>query len=105
SLAGVWSVDDVNLIVTAPNPDLKPEISNNYVGRLAYYFEPVGSFSLLFQQNEISNKGVQRRVTSAEFGTDDPAYAGYTFLSPAYAGSSVPNSAEVTRRCTPLLEI
>src|SRR5262249_34878047 len=81
SLAGVWAVDDVNLIVTAPNADLKPEISNNYVGRIAYYFEPVGSFSVLVQQNEISNIAVTRRFTADEFGVDDPAYSNYTFQS------------------------
>jgi iron complex outermembrane recepter protein len=81
SLAGVWSVDDINLLVTAPNPDLRPEISNNYVARLAYYFEPVGSVSLLVQQNEIKDLAVTHRFTPAEFGNDDPAYAGYTFIS------------------------
>lgn len=40
ALAGVWSVNDTAMLVTAPNPDLKPELSNNYVARLAWYFEP-----------------------------------------------------------------
>jgi TonB-dependent receptor len=81
SLSGVWSVNDVALTVNAPNADLKPEISNNYVGRIAYYFEPVGSVSLLVQQNEISNKGVQTTLTSTQFGNDDPAYDNYAFIT------------------------
>jgi TonB-dependent receptor len=81
SLAGVWSIDDVNLVVTAPNTALRPEISNNYVARVAYYFEPVGSVSLLVQQNEISDLAVTRRFTADEFGSEDPDFAGYTFVS------------------------
>ena len=60
---------------------MRPEISDNYVGRIAYYFEPVGSFSLLLQQNEIKDIAVQRSFTSDEFGNDDPAFADYTFIS------------------------
>jgi TonB-dependent receptor len=82
ALAGVWSVNDTAMLVTAPNPDLKPELSHNYVGRLAWYFEPVGSFTLLVQQNEISNIRLTRRYTADEFGYgDDPAYEGYEFQS------------------------
>jgi TonB-dependent receptor len=81
SLAGVWSVNDVALTVNAPNANLRPEISDNYVGRIAYYFEPVGSFALLLQQNEIKDIAVMSNFTSAEFGNDDPALADYTFIS------------------------
>jgi TonB-dependent receptor len=82
SLAGVWSVNDTLLLVTAPNPNLKPELSDNYVARLAYYFEPAGSFTFLVQQNEIKHIATTRRFSAAEFGyDDDPAYADYTFES------------------------
>ena len=82
ALAGIWTIDDVNLIVNAPNTNLLPETSDNYVARLAYYFEPVGSFTFLVQQNEITNVRETRRFTFEEFGlTDDPAYEGYEFIS------------------------
>ncbi|MBL9188617.1 MAG: TonB-dependent receptor [Opitutaceae bacterium] len=82
ALAGVWSVNDTAQIVTAPNPDLKPELSDNYVARLAWYFSNVGSLTVLVQQNEISRIRFTRRFTADEFGyADDPAYAGYTFES------------------------
>jgi iron complex outermembrane recepter protein len=82
ALSGVWSVNDQALVVTAPNPNLKPELSDNYVARLAYYFEPAGSLTLLVQQNEISHLRTTRRFTAAEFGyEDDPAFAGYSFES------------------------
>lgn len=82
ALAGVWVIDDVNLTVNAPNTALKPEISDNYVARLAYYFEPVGQFTLLVQQNEITDIRETRRFSFEEFGlTDDPAYQDYEFIS------------------------
>jgi iron complex outermembrane recepter protein len=82
ALSGVWVVDDVNLVVNAPNQSLKPEISDNYVARLAYYFEPVGSFTFLLQQNEIKDIRQSVRYTADEFGfADDPAYAGYEFVT------------------------
>lgn len=82
ALAGVWTIDDVNLIVNAPNTNLKPETSNNYVARLAYYFEPVGSLTFLVQQNEITDIRETYRFTADEFGYgNDPAYEGYEFIS------------------------
>ncbi|MCX6955177.1 MAG: TonB-dependent receptor, partial [Verrucomicrobia bacterium] len=47
ALSGLWVINDdpAVLTVTAPNPNLRPERSEKYAGRLAYYFEPVGSFT------------------------------------------------------------
>ena len=83
SLAGVWSINDVTMIITAPNPNLKPEKSDNYVARLAYYFEPVGSFTLLVQQTEITDQRVTVVGTAENFGfTDlDPEFENYSFQS------------------------
>ena len=55
ALAGVWNVNDVALLITAPNPNLKPERSDNYVARLAYYFEPVGNLSVGWFHKEIKD--------------------------------------------------
>ena len=82
ALAGVWNINDFTLLITAPNPKLKPERSNNYVARLAYYFEPVGSFTVLVQQTEISDQRITVRGKAADFGfEDDPEYAAYDFQS------------------------
>jgi outer membrane receptor protein involved in Fe transport len=82
ALSGVWSINDVALVVTAPNPQLKPEISDNYVARVAYYFEPSGSFTMLVQQTEITDQRVSQRVSAEDFGlADDPEFAGYEFQS------------------------
>ena len=80
ALAGVWSINDLARVITAPNPNLKPEVSDNYVARLAYYFEPVGSFTFLVQQIEITDQRITRRASAAQFGyADDPEYADYEF--------------------------
>jgi iron complex outermembrane recepter protein len=80
ALAGVWSINDVARLITAPNPNLKPEVSDNYVARLAYYFEGVGSFTFLVQQLEIGDQRITRRASAADFGyADDPDYSTYEF--------------------------
>lgn len=82
ALAGVWNINDVTLLITAPNPKLKPERSDNYVARLAYYFESVGSFTVLVQQTEITDQRITVRGKAADFGFEnDPEYAAYDFQS------------------------
>ncbi len=82
ALAGVWSINDQALLITAPNPNLKREKSDNYVARLAYYFEPVGSFTFLLQQTEITDQRITVRGNAADFGFEnDPEYANYEYQS------------------------
>ena len=80
-LAGVWSIDETNRIIRAPNPALKPEISDNYVARVAYYFEPVGVFSAQVSQNDISDLRIaSQRVAAESLEFVDPEYADYEFI-------------------------
>jgi outer membrane receptor protein involved in Fe transport len=81
ALAGVWNINDVALLITAPNPNLLPEKTDNYVARLAYYFEPVGSLTVLVQQTEITNQRVTVRGRAEDFGFNDPEYENYEFQS------------------------
>jgi TonB-dependent receptor len=81
SLAGIWNINDVAMLITAPNPNLLPEKSDNYVARLAYYFEPVGSLTVLVQQTEITNQRVTVRGRAEDFGFNDPEYENYEFQS------------------------
>jgi len=84
NLGGVWVFDENNQTVDVPNPNLLPERSKNYTGRLAYYFEPVGSVALTAFQNDISNSAFNDEFSSAEFGfQDDPTYSTYRFTSVA----------------------
>lgn len=91
-IAGVWTIDDAGLSVSAPNPNLKPERSDNLATRLAYYFEPVGVFGINFYQNTVKGLFQTDQLTAQEFGNTDPDLAGYTFTT------TVPSDDKVTIR-------
>ena len=83
SVAGLASIDDLRQIITVPNPQLKPELSNKYFASLQYYLEPAGTVALSVYQLDIKNMGsVNTPTTSAASGFDDPAYSGYSFQQP-----------------------
>jgi TonB-dependent receptor len=81
-VAGVWLVNDTGLTVTAPNPKLKPETSENYAARLAYYFEPVGQLALTFTQRDVTDLIISDRLSAQEFGyTGDDDLVNYEFIT------------------------
>ena len=81
-VAGVWIVNEDSLRVNAPNPNLKPEISDNLSARLAYYFEPVGILAANFYQNTVKGLFISSEMTAQEFGySGDEDLAGYTFIT------------------------
>ena len=80
-LAGLWSIDDIDLQVTAPNPNLKPERSENFATRLAYYFEPVGVLGFNLYQNRVKGLFQTSQLTAQEFGNTDEEFAHYTFIT------------------------
>ena len=71
----------MNKQVSAPNPNLKPERSDNFATRLAYYFEPVGIVGLNLFQNTVKGLFQSDQLTAAQFGNTDPDFAQYTFLT------------------------
>ncbi|MBL9200508.1 MAG: TonB-dependent receptor, partial [Opitutaceae bacterium] len=82
NLGGVLEFNETTLIATVPNPDLLPERSKNFSGRVAYYFEPVGNLALTLFQNDINNSVTQQEFPASAFGfDDDPLYSGYRFIS------------------------
>jgi TonB-dependent receptor len=82
NLGGVWIFNETAQTVTVPNPNLLPERSKNFSGRLAYYFEPVGNVAVTTFQNDISNSVVTDEFPSSYFGyEDDPTYSSYRFIS------------------------
>lgn len=82
SITGNTIIDDVNLLVNTPNPDLKPEKSRNYAARLAYYFEPVAMVSVDVFQNTVRSLQQTNQLTAAQYGYDgDLDLSGYTFLT------------------------
>ncbi len=88
-VAGVWSIDDSSLTVTAPNPNLKPERSDNLAMRLAYYFEPVGIFGVNFFQNRVKGLFRSNQLTAQEFGNSDAEFASYSFITTVPSDSRV----------------
>jgi TonB-dependent receptor len=80
-LSGVWSIDDVNKVITAPNPNLKPALSDNFSVRLVRYFQPVGFVAANFYLNRTKGLFQSQELTAEEFGNTNPQYAGYTFVT------------------------
>lgn len=78
-LAGVWSVNEALGIVTAPNPGLEPELSDNISMRVAHYFEPVGLVAINYYRNKVTGLFQTEDMTAEEFGYTGTDYAGYTF--------------------------
>ena len=83
SLTGLWSIVEDVQRVDSPNADLKPEYSNNYQARLAYYFgnKAPGQLTLAVSQNDITNLRETYDYTPSEFGVEDEEFANYTFRS------------------------
>ncbi len=83
SLTGLWSIQEDVQRVDSPNAGLKPEHSNNYQARLAYYFgnKAPGQLTVAVAQNDIRNLRETYDYTASEFGVEDEEYANYTFRS------------------------
>ncbi len=82
NLGGVLEFNETTLVATVPNPNLLPERSKNFSGRVAYYFEPVGNLALTLFQNDISNSVISQEFPASAFGfEDDPLYSTYRFIS------------------------
>lgn len=90
-LAGVWSVNDATMTVTAPNPGLQPELSDNISVRLARYFEPVGLVAVNYFQNRVKGLFQTEEMTAEEFGYTGTDYAGYTFRTTRTVGGGAIN--------------
>ena len=82
NLGGVVSVNDSTLIVTVPNPLLKPEHSTKYYAGLQYYLEPSGVIGISAYKLDVKDMQVTGITVNPEDVGYNPAdYAGYTFRS------------------------
>jgi iron complex outermembrane receptor protein len=82
NLGGVVAVDDNNLIVSVPNPLLKPEHSTKYYASLQYFLEPSGVIGLSAYQLDVKDMQVTGiTVDPEDVGYNPGDYAGYTFRS------------------------
>ena len=82
-MAGPWAIDETNLEVTIPNPNLTPEHSQKYSASFEYYFEPSGTFSVHIFQTDIEGSSEETSPAPAsEFGYGDhPIYGNYDFTT------------------------
>ena len=85
-LAGVWTVNETTQIVTAPNPGLTPEISDNFSVRLARYFEPVGLVAVNYFRNRLKGAFQTQELTAQEFGYTGTDYTDYLFRTTTTVG-------------------
>jgi outer membrane receptor protein involved in Fe transport len=83
NLTGLWVTDEQNQRVSAPNPNLPPEHSENIQTRFAYYISgrSPGQLSAQFSQNKIKNLRESFDYTAAEFGVEDEEFQTYIFRS------------------------
>ncbi|AHE53593.1 TonB-dependent receptor domain-containing protein [Sphingomonas sanxanigenens] len=85
-LAGVWTVNETAQTVTAPNPGLTPEISDNFSVRLAQYFEPVGLIAVNYFRNKLKGAFQTQELTAREFGYTGTEFADYLFRTTTTVG-------------------
>lgn len=85
----VFNDDATPPTITAPNPKLRPEYSDNYSARLAYYFEPVGTLNVTGFQNQIRNQFITNRVSAADFGYAGTEYENYTYVTTTQSPNQV----------------
>ncbi|MBO9623419.1 MAG: TonB-dependent receptor [Sphingomonas sp.] len=82
NLGGVVSINDDSLTVTVPNPQLKPEHSTKFFGRLEYFLEPSGIVAVSAYKLDIKDMQVTGiTVNPEDVGYDPNDYAGYVFRS------------------------
>jgi iron complex outermembrane receptor protein len=94
NLGGVVAVDDTNLIVTVPNPLLKPEHSTKYFASLQYYLEPSGVIGISAYQLDVKDMQVTGiTVNPEDVGYNPGDYAGYTFRSARTCRAPAPTRA------------
>lgn len=93
AIAGVWTINDESLTVSAPNPNLLPEESDNFSLRTAYYFEPVGIFAMNLFQNNVQGLHRTTELSAQEYG-----YDGDLDLSSYRFSTTVRSAQEVTIR-------
>lgn len=85
------NVNEDNLIVTANNPGINPQHSDNFDASIEYYFEPVGVISAGVFLKEISDFMYTAGGTFIAAGSDngfDGLYAGYELRTQRNGGSA-----------------
>jgi iron complex outermembrane receptor protein len=81
-IPGISGIDFTNAVLTATNPDLKPERSKSFNASLEYYFEPVGLVSVSAFHTEVKDRQFANRTMLGADGYEgDTTYASWTLAS------------------------
>ncbi|HEX7630702.1 MAG TPA: outer membrane beta-barrel protein, partial [Lacunisphaera sp.] len=91
NISGTRQVDDDNLVVTTPNPNLLPERATKLAASLSYFFGKAGinNLQVVASRTQTKNQILGRDLTSDQYGNDDPTLDNYTFRSFTNADSPV----------------
>ncbi|NYT41486.1 outer membrane beta-barrel protein [Sphingomonas sp. R-74633] len=88
AIAGNASVDDADKVISVPNPELTPALSDNISVRASHYFKSVGLATIGFYYNRIDGLAdLQEGLSADQVGTGadgyagDPAYADYSYTT------------------------
>jgi iron complex outermembrane receptor protein len=81
ALAGAWLINESDLSVSVPNPQLRPEQAGVLSARLAGYFEPVGQLSLTASQLTVNDAILSNRVSAQAFGPGSADFARYDYIT------------------------
>jgi len=83
NIAGATTINDTNLTVTVPNPQLKAEHSTKYYAGLQYFLEPSGVLGISFYRLKLTDMQITGQTiedpTSLGYSAAD--YPGYTYIS------------------------
>lgn len=90
-ISGTRQINDDALEIRSPNPNLKPERSQKIAASLSYFFGTTGinNLQVVASRSKVTDKTIESRLTSEEFGNTDPDYDGYDFVSFASAPTPI----------------
>ncbi len=91
NISGTRQIDDDNLLVTTPNPNLLPERSEKIVASLSYFFgkNGINNVQVVASRTRTKNQTLSQRLTSDEYGNTQPELNDYEFQSFSNASSPV----------------
>lgn len=82
NVGGITTANDSTLVVTVPNPELKPEHSTKYYAGLQYFLEPSGILGLSYYKLKVKDmQQTGSTVNPEDVGYSASDYPGYTFVS------------------------
>lgn len=90
-LLPTYTVNSTTEVVTLGNPNLKPQLSENWDASLEYYFEPVGQLSAGYFRKDLKDFLVTRTIGTVAAGVDNGfggSYAGFDINGPSNAGTA-----------------